>query len=109
MPKNLRSKIGHILEDCETLPKYELLDRLERLVNEELRFLDAEHAIDSIDLALINSQAIKNYTDRSLAPEALGKLWADGTSTRTLCLVEAAVAFLRGRGLVNFKVVYNKK
>jgi hypothetical protein len=109
MPKNLREKLALVLEDCQDLKQYELLNRLERVVNEELNFLANDHKVDTFDLTQIRSLAINNYNQLNMSQSSLGKAYGDGELVRTLCMVDSVISFLRSKGLVNFTITFNKK
>ena len=109
MPKNLREKLALVLDDCQDLQKWELLQRLERVVNEEIGFMKAEHQVDSVDLSTIQSYATKEYNDMRLDEQALGRIYGDGNLIRVLCYINAVLSHFRSKGLISFNVTLNKK
>lgn len=109
MPKNIKQKLALILEDAESLKKYELLRLLERMFNEEMEFLQAEHQVDIYDLTNVKSQAIDMYNQMRMTMDSLGNLHGDSELIRTMCLMMATISLLRSKGLVNFTLTYKKK
>lgn len=106
MPKNLRNKIFNLLEDMETLNKYEKADKLERFLKEELKFLESEHVIGKYDLTYIQSNAVQAFNDHD--PRRLGR-GSDLDAFRAWCYTEAIISFLRQHGLTAAKLKYDQK
>lgn len=104
MPKNLRGKLNTILEDTERLSKHERLNLLEELIDTELGFLEAEHALSSYDLTTIQSVAVNYMQD--LDVEFLQN--TSPSQQRAICYVESVIGFLRREGLISFKFKYKK-
>jgi len=110
MPKNLTEKISLLLDDSKDLQRYELIRVIEKLIMEELHMLSIAHKIDAYDLTLVKSNAIKMYVDSSFDEEKYGRSIAqDHDMKRAYCYVAAVIALLRGKGLINFTLEYDKK
>ena len=105
MPKNLTEKLSILLEDLESLPKFEAIRICEAFVNQELNFLEIERKITRHDLTLIRSSAISEMQNMKI--DMLRTETDD--SLRTYCYVHAILGFLRKEGLIKFTMSYDKK
>lgn len=99
MAKNLKSKLFNLIDDLETLGKYEKARKLESFINEELQFLETEHAFDAPDLIKIRSLALKTFNDRDARTLSKG---SDTENFLTFCYLDSIIRFLRDQGLISF-------
>lgn len=108
MPKNLRNKVMLILEDSETLNKYELARKIELLILEEVNHIKIDHEIGPKDLTTIESSAKHNMTNIPLARFNDNGYGSGNTDLRAWSYIHAVVSFLRGKGLIEFNVSFEK-
>lgn len=107
VPRNLREKISNLLDDIQTLPRYEALRRIEQLVNEELSFMEAEHSVDEWDLTKIKSDAINEFNNTTMSTSLRGTVPPEHLAD--WCRVLALIGFLRSKGLIKFTLAFKNK
>lgn len=109
MPKNIREKLGIILEEAENLQRNDLLRMLENLIDQELELVKADQVFDTYDMNMIRGAAIKMYVDSSLSEETVGPVSRDHELKRAYCYFNAVISLLRGKGLIKFLPKFDKK
>lgn len=109
MPKNLREKLNLLIQDTKDLGKAETIRAIENLVNQELGYLEATYEVDSYDLNLIKSSAVKKFVDRDLSQQSIGSMSGDNDMIRSMFYVESVIEYLRGKGLIKFTMTFKKK
>ena len=105
MSRNLKSKLGDLLEDVDTLNRPEAIRKLELFINEELKFMESEHVIGRYDLNLIKSNAMQYFQEYDAR---LGNTQSDLDNFRAWCYIQAVVGFLRSQGLLSSRLNYDK-
>jgi hypothetical protein len=109
MARNLREKIQALVNDAYDLQAPSTVTLIENLIKEELELKNEERTFDFYDLNLINSMAIKEFTDMNPSFSGIGRIAGDEPMVRTLCVVKATVSFLRNKGLLSALLRYEKK
>ena len=102
MSRNLREKLSVVLDEIADLHKIEALKVLERMVSQELEFLEIERELEHYDLNLIRDKAAYNwqYFNRNDYKDTC--LNSNEELIRTYCYVEAVIGHLRSKGLIKF-------
>lgn len=108
MPKNLRNKLATFLADAQSLGREEATSRLERLVLDELQFLQTDHRIGTTDLYYIKSRAVDHFNAQNMTKEALGFAFNDNDAVRALAYTQAVVDFMRREGLTSTSLSFDK-
>lgn len=110
MPKNLKYKIGLLLDDLETLGRPDAIKRLEGFLREELKFMESEYEIDVSDLFHVKSNAIRELEEITPRNTVINLYGNSGDSERrTLAYIKAVVGFLKSKELISFRVKFKKK
>lgn len=108
MPKNLRNKVMLILEDAETLNKFELARKIELLVTEEVSLVKVDHEFGPRDLTTIESGAKYIFTNTPLSQFNDNGYGSGNTDLRAWSYVSSVIGFLRQKGLISFNVTFEK-
>jgi hypothetical protein len=111
MASNLKEKLALLLKDTERLGDSERLNRLTRLVDEEIDNLKTEHQLTFNDLAYIRSRAVDIYNRANMSSFNVEghSHRSEPENLRTFSFVEATIDFLRGNGLTKITVKVKEK
>ncbi len=110
MPKNLRYKIGLLMDDLEILSKPDAIKKIERFVKDELNFMESEYEFGVSDLVQMRSSAIQRFSDLESERIQIGRYGGGSSSEkRTLAYLEAAIGLLRSKELISFRVKFKNK
>lgn len=108
MARNLREKLFAILNDSYDLRQESLVTKLENLLKEELELKQEERLLTYQDIVYIQSVAVKEFVDLNPSEQSIGKLAYDQDMMKHLCLINATILFLRGKGLLSSTFKYKK-
>lgn len=107
MPKNLKYKIGFLIDDLETLSKPDAIRILEGFIKEELKFMEAEYEFDVRALYQIKSSAIQLLSESKVHIGLYGS--SEDSEQRTLAYFTAVIGYLRSKELIAFSMKFKNK
>lgn len=108
MPTNLREKLSTLLDDVKSLNKQDALNRMERFVLDEMKFLETEHLISKYDLNTVRSMAHSTFL--AIDPRSLSEHGYDMVDeARAWSYLNAAVQLLKSKGLTACTIKYDNK